>query len=114
MPIPVCALCYTFTDLLSRRLLTVNVLPRNKLLWFKLHAIIALDGYISDFILTSADTDDRVAIWDLTATAPFTTVIGDKGIGESLALHLKSENHINLLTIKRTNSKVKVSKQSEE
>ncbi|WP_461615210.1 IS982 family transposase [Clostridium sp. Marseille-QA1073] len=79
---------------------------------FKLHAIIALDGYISDFILTSADTDDRVAIWDLTATAPFTTVIGDKGyIGESLALHLKSENHINLLTIKRTNSKVKVSKQ---
>ncbi len=44
-------------------------------------------------------------------TAPFTTVI-DKGyIGESLALHLKSENHINLVTIKRTNSKVKVSKQ---
>ncbi len=79
---------------------------------FKLHAIIALDGYISDFILTPADTDDRVAVWDLTAIAPFTTVIGDKGyIGESLALHLKSENHINLVTIKRTNSKVKVSKQ---
>ncbi|WP_039629564.1 IS982 family transposase, partial [Clostridium argentinense] len=79
---------------------------------FKLHAVIALDGYISDFILTPADTDDRVAVWDLTAIAPFTTVIGDKGyIGESLALHLKSENHINLVTIKRTNSKVKVSKQ---
>ncbi|ARC86229.1 transposase DDE domain protein [Clostridium argentinense CDC 2741] len=79
---------------------------------FKLHAVIALDGYISDFILTPADIDDRIAVWDLTAIAPFTTVIGDKGyIGESLALHLKSENHINLVTIKRTNSKVKVSKQ---
>lgn len=79
---------------------------------FKLHAVITLDGYITDFILTPADTDDRVAIWDLTATAPFTTVIGDKGyIGESLALDLKSENHISLITIKRANSKVKVSKQ---
>ncbi|MDU2236826.1 MAG: IS982 family transposase [Fusobacterium periodonticum] len=78
---------------------------------FKLHAVITLDGYISDFILTSADTDDRVAIWDLTAVAPFATIIGDKGyIGESLALDLKSEKHISLITIKRANSKVKASK----
>jgi len=114
MPIPVCAFGRAHFHRSFRPEAAYGKCASKKQTYygFKLHAVIALDGYISDFILTPADTDDRVAIWDLTAIAPFTTVIGDKGyIGESLALHLKSENHINLVTIKRTNSKVKVSKQ---
>ncbi|OOM82005.1 transposase DDE domain protein [Clostridium puniceum] len=69
---------------------------------FKLHALIALDGYLDDFTLTIGNIDDRIAVWELTENLQFSTVIGDKGyVGDKLTLDLKSENSISLISLKR-------------
>ncbi len=64
---------HTFTDSLPEAAYGKCVPSETNFIYgFKLHAIKALDGYISDFILTPL-MDFIEPIWDLTATAPFTT-----------------------------------------
>lgn len=46
---------------------------------FKLHALVALDGYICDYSITPADVDDRAPIWELTSNTSSLIIIGDKG-----------------------------------
>lgn len=78
---------------------------------FKFHALIALDGYITDFIITPANTDDRTAVWDLTFENTGLTLIGDKGyISKQLAVELKRERQTTLISMKRSRSKNKLSK----
>lgn len=65
-----------------------------------------LDGYITDFVLTDASKDDRSAVWDLVSPYNSLTIVGDKGyIGENLALELKEEKEIDLISMKRKKSK---------
>lgn len=79
---------------------------------FKLHSLITFDGYITDFTLTSANIDDREALWDLTNNVNCITVLGDKGyIGDDICLDLNKERNINLITMKRNNSKSQLPKQ---
>ncbi len=69
---------------------------------FKLHTLTTFDGYVTDFVLTPANVDDRAAVWELTYTLPSSTIIGNKGyMGNKFALELKSDRNINLVTIKR-------------
>ncbi|MFT9494171.1 IS982 family transposase [Anaerosolibacter sp.] len=73
---------------------------------FKLHAIITTDGFITDFVLTAANVDDRDAIWDLTETYKAIAIIGDKGyINKYLTPDLKAEKEIELIFMQRNNSK---------
>lgn len=74
---------------------------------FKLHASIALDGYITNIELTPANIDDRKMVRELfpnNTNAKY--VLADKGyISEKLAEELKEELGITLLALKRDNSK---------
>jgi len=79
---------------------------------FKLHSLIAFDGYITDFTLTSASIDDREALWELTDDKNCLTILGDKGyIGDSICSELDKERNIKLISLKRNNSKVQLPKQ---
>ena len=78
---------------------------------YKLHLLITLDGFVTDFVITPSNIDDREGVWDLVDSYQQITLIGDKGyIGNKLAAELKSEKGINLLPVKRSNSKIQFSK----
>lgn len=80
-------------------------------LGYKLHMLATLDGFITDFVITSANIDDREGIWDLVESYRQVTLIGDKGyIGNDFAAELKSEKGIDLLPVKRSNSKIQFPK----
>lgn len=73
---------------------------------FKLHAITTVDGFITDFVLTPANVDDREAIWELVDTYKSITIIGDKGyINKYLSPDLEVEKGIQLIFMKRNNCK---------
>lgn len=73
---------------------------------FKLHVITTFEGFITDFIITLANIDDREAVWDLVDKYESITILGDKGyVNKNLNPELKFEKNINLLFMKRNNSK---------
>lgn len=72
----------------------------------KLHAVVTLDGYITDIELTAANVDDREILWELIPNSYQAIVLGDKGYtGDRIAQELRSEKGIILLALKRSNSK---------
>lgn len=75
-------------------------------LGFKLHFLSTFDGFITDFVLTDASIDDRLPAWELLESYYSATVIGDKGyINKTLSPELKKEKDVDLVYIKRDNSK---------
>jgi len=59
---------------------------------FKLHLLVALDGYITYFCITSANIDDRAALWDLVEFYHSITILADKGYtGDHLSSELKTK-----------------------
>jgi len=80
---------------------------------YKIHALCTDNGIISDFIITSANVDDKAAVWELVEQYNrHLTLIGDKGyISTRLADDLFNEKGIKLLYMKRDNSKDQYPKQ---
>lgn len=79
---------------------------------FKLHSLIAIDGYITDICITSTNKDDRNTLWDLTTNKLSLTVIGDKGyIGADFAEELLKEHNSTIIAAKRNNSKIQLPKE---
>ena len=73
---------------------------------FKFHALTTIDGFLADYIITPANIDDRNAVWELCEKYNSISVIGDKGyVNKRLTPELKNEKGINLLFLKRGNSK---------
>lgn len=73
--------------------------------------LVTLDGFVTDFVVTPANIDDRDGVWDLLDSFEAITLIGDKGyIGTDFANSLKKEKGISLLPLKRNNSKAQFSK----
>ena len=73
---------------------------------FKFHALTTVDGFLTDYVITPANIDDRNAVWDLCDKYNSISIIGDKGyINKRLTPELKSQRDINLLFLKRGNSK---------
>lgn len=73
---------------------------------FKLHLLTTLNGYVTDFVLTTAGIDDRAAVWELIDSYHSITLVGDKGyISKALALELKNKRNISLIPLKRKNNK---------
>ncbi|MBU5257613.1 IS982 family transposase [Tissierella praeacuta] len=73
---------------------------------FKLHVLATVDGYVTDFVLTPANIDDREAVWELVETYEHITILGDKGYANKhLSPDLETEKEIQLLFMKRDNAK---------
>ncbi|MPN09507.1 IS982 family transposase ISCth1 [bioreactor metagenome] len=70
-----------------------------------------LDGLVTDYVITPANTDDRAAVWDLVDSYDNITMLGDKGYTKAdLNADLKSEKGIELLPVQKSNSKVQFPK----
>ncbi|WP_409068351.1 IS982 family transposase [Clostridium sp. FAM 1755] len=79
---------------------------------FKLHTLNTLDGYLTDYILTPANVDDRIAIWELVENKNLFTLLSDKGyIGKKHATALFNERGITLVPIKRLKAKFQFPKE---
>jgi IS5 family transposase len=77
----------------------------------KLHALITTDGFITDFLLTTANLDDRDAVFELIQTNTNIKILADKGyIGNDLKASLAKEKEILFLSLKRKNSKTPLEK----
>ena len=73
---------------------------------FKFHALTTVDGFLTDYVITPANIDDRNAVWDLCDKYRSISIIGDKGyINKRLTPELKSERDIYLLFLKRENNR---------
>lgn len=108
IPISVCKFGRAVFHKVFKGLATYGRSPSKKetYLGFKLHMLSTLDGYITDFVLTDASKDDRQVVWELISSYRSITVLGDKGyISEKLAMQLKHLNNIDLLYMKKNNSK---------
>lgn len=80
-------------------------------LGYKLHMLTTLDGLVTDYVITSANIDDRAAVWDLVDSYNNITMLGDKGYTKAdLSADLKSEKGIELLPVQKSNSKVQFPK----
>ena len=78
---------------------------------FKLHFLVTLEGYLTDFSVTAANIDEREALWDLVSKHNPLTILGDKGyLNKDFAADLKLEKDIDLIPIKRNNSKAQYPK----
>ncbi len=54
-------------------------LKKEKYFRLKLHALVTVDGFVSDFFLTHAGIDDRKAVFELTENNHSIKIIADKG-----------------------------------
>ena len=74
---------------------------------YKVHALCTANGYITDFLMTPASTDDRDALWELIDTYHrHLHLIGDKGYtGAVFAENLRMEKGALLTARKRSNAK---------
>ena len=71
---------------------------------FKFHALTTVDGFLTDYVITPANIDDRNAVWDLCDKYRSISIIGDKGyINKRLTPELKTEKDINLLFGEKVN-----------
>ena len=108
MPIPVCKFARAYFSRSFKDIASYGYWASKKETYFglKLHALVTIDGFISDFFLTFAGIDDRLAVFELTENKPSIKIIADKGyIDNNLKCQLESERNILLISLKRKNSK---------
>nr|WP_181246077.1 MULTISPECIES: IS982 family transposase [Clostridium] len=113
MPIPVCKFGRAYFSKLFKDISTYSYCASKKETYFglKLHALITTDGFITDFLLTTANTDDRDAVFELIQTNANIKILADKGyIGNELKVSLAKEKEILFLSLKRKNSKIPLEK----
>ncbi|MCK8826549.1 IS982 family transposase [Natroniella acetigena] len=107
MPIPVCNFGRAhFHKVFHRADYGYCASKKETYFGFKLHTLITLNGYITDFVITPANIDDRAAIWDLISPYNSIKILGDKGyVDKDIKSDLKQEKNIDLFPLKRSNSK---------
>ena len=114
MPVPVCEFGRAHFSKCFKGEASYGVCPSKKQTYFgfKFHALTTVDGFLTGYVITPANIDDRNAVWDLCAKYNSISIIGDKGyINKRLTPELKTEKDINLLFLKRGNSKDNYPKQ---
>lgn len=114
MPIPVCKFARAYFSKLFKDISSYGYCASKKETYFglKLHALVTTDGFITDFFLTPADIDDRLAVFELTENKPSIKIIADKGyVDKQLKYQLEKERNISLISLKRKNSKNPLEKQ---
>ena len=114
MPIPVCKFARSYFNKSFKDISSYGYCASKKETYFglKLLALITTSGFITDFFLTSANVDDRVAVYELFEEKQLIKIIADKGyVDETLKEQLKKEKDILLISLKRKNSKNPLEKQ---
>lgn len=114
MPIPVCKFARAYFSKCFKDIASYGYCASKKETYFglKLHALVTVDGFVSDFLLTSAGIDDRAAVFELIENKPSIKIIADKGyIDTNLKNQLENEKDILLMSLKRKNSKNPLEKQ---
>ncbi|WP_297423362.1 IS982 family transposase [Clostridium sp.] len=81
MPIPVCKFgrayfCKSFKDISTYRYCASQ---KETYYGLKLHKLITTDGFITDFLLITANLDDRDAVFELLQTNTYIKMLADKG-----------------------------------
>lgn len=113
MPIPVCKFGRAYFSKSFKDISTYSYCASKKETYFglKLHALVTTDGFITDFLLTAANIDDRDAVFELVQANAFIRILADKGyISNHLKTSLAKEKEILLLSLKRKNSKTQLEK----
>ena len=108
MPIPVCEFGRAHFSKCFKGEASYGICASKKETYFgfKFHALTTVDGFLTDYVITPANIDDRNAVWDLCDKYRSISIIGDKGyINKRLTPELKGERDINLLFLKRENSR---------
>ena len=103
MPIPVCEFGRAHFSKCFKGEASYGRCPSKKQTYFgfKFHALTTIDGFLSDYIITPANVDDRNAVWDLCDKYKSISIIGDKGyVNKRLTPELKVERDINILFLK--------------
>lgn len=114
MPIPVCKFARAYFSKSFKDIASYGYCASKKETYFglKLHALVTVDGFISDFFLTPANVDDRAAVFELIENKPSIKIIADKGyVDDDLKCQLENEKDILLISLKRKNSKNPLEKQ---
>ena len=114
IPIPVCKFARSYFSKLFKDISTYGRCASKKETYFglKLHALVTTDGFITNFILTAANADDREPVFELVKGNNKLKIIGDKGyISNELKASLAKENEVLLVSLKRKNSKHPLEKQ---
>ena len=78
---------------------------KEKYFGFKVHVVTDLNGNPYDYVLTSANVDDREAVFELADLVEIDILFGDKGYVGNFIEELKREKGIKLYALKRNNSK---------
>lgn len=78
---------------------------KEKYYGFKVHAVIDLDGNPYDYVLTSANVDDREPVFELADLVDIDVLFGDKGYVGKFIEELRREKGIKLYALKRSNCK---------
>ena len=108
MPVPVCKFARAYFSKSFKDIASYGYCASKKetYLGLKLHALVTVDGFVSDFLLTPAGIDDRTAVFELTENKQSIKIIADKGyIDNTLKNQLEIEKDILLISLKRKNSK---------
>ncbi len=114
MPIPVCKFGRAYFSKLFKDISTYGYCASKKETYFglKLHALVTTNGFITNFILTAANVDDRDAVFDLIQLNDCIKILADKGyVSNDLKSALAKEKEILLISLKRKNSKFQFEKQ---
>lgn len=114
MPIPVCKFGRAYFSKLFKDISTYGYCASKKETYFglKLHALVTTNGFITNFILTAANVDDRDAVFDLIELNDCIKILADKGyVSNDLKSALAKEKEILLISLKRKNSKFQFEKQ---
>jgi len=114
MPIPVCKFGRAYFSKLFKDVSTYGYCASKKETYFglKLHALVTTNGFITNFILTAANVDDRDAIFDLIEPNNCIKILADKGyVSNDLKSALAKEKEVLLISLKRKNSKFQFEKQ---
>lgn len=84
-----------------------GVCPSKKQTYFgyKVHVLMTLEGFITEFMITSASVDDRRGLRDLMENHSNLVVLGDKGYVSDVLTQEQREKGNCLMTLKRSNSK---------
>ncbi|SUQ45679.1 hypothetical protein CNEONATNEC26_00770 [Clostridium neonatale] len=81
MPIQVCKFLRDYFSKCFKDIASYGYCASKKETYFglKLHALVTVDGFVSDFFLTSAGIDDRATVFELTENNSSIKIIADKG-----------------------------------
>lgn len=114
MPIPVCKFARSYFSKCFKDISTYSYCASKKETYFgvKLHALVTTEGFITNFLVTPSNIDDRDALFELSSSLSNSQLIGDKGyIGNDIAVAVAKEQSNLLFALKRKNSKTPYSKQ---